>query len=146
MNSFQSAFLAQELSHFLIAYKFQVKDNDGKDILDKKLIQQAKMLSSEDDRAVIKQVEDKEESKEESKGEEQESVEPVDIPDLPKFKYEIIQSSTEISEDDKKEESKDILDSNKTKFVLLKFESEQDALKYIVRAKEHQCFLNFLSG
>jgi hypothetical protein len=62
--SLQSAFLAQEMSRYLIAYKFETRDSEGKDIPDKALIQQAKLLSCEEDRAALKQVESAEESKE----------------------------------------------------------------------------------
>lgn len=124
--AYQGALLASELSQFLIACRFETQDSAGKDLIEGKLKLQAKKLSS--DREAVKNWAPVETEVEELTG-------------LPPFEAELVAPSQGAKAE---EEASDKGQTTRSKAMLLKFESEQAALKYLARAKESLCFLSFL--
>lgn len=110
----------------MLAHRFETQDSAGKDLIERKLKQQVKALSS--DREAVKNWAPVDTAAEELAG-------------LPTFEAELVVSSvdakTEVEASDKSQ-------VHRPQAMLLKFESEQAALKYLARAKENLCFLGFL--
>jgi hypothetical protein len=139
--------VASQLAEYLIAYNFQTKDSAGKALPDHDILKQVEKPGTKEDLHAAKAPEAKEESKEEV--EETESspkkAEAEDLPKLPKFDKSIITTTANAAsqeEGSKVEKSA----ASKLRHVLLRFESEQDALKYLVEARKNQCTLSFFSG
>ena len=124
--AYQGALLASELSQFLLAYRFETQDSAGKDLIERKLKQQVKTLSN--DREAVKNWAPVDAAAEELAG-------------LPTFQAELVASSADAKTEGEASEKSQV---NRSQAMLLKFESEQAALKYLAHAKENLCFLSFL--
>lgn len=181
ISIYQSSFLASQLSRYIVAFNLAIKGDDGKNFSDEELIYQIKNWHKKDYKKKTDKVEDKkEEPKEESKEEvppltvdqkEEAKVEEVKTPEKPKevpeekskieevdkfppFEVEILpikEDESAVKTEDKADEKDDQAKKAKTRMVLLKFESDQAAFKYLIAAKEYQViqknlYLIFLSG
>lgn len=147
MATYQRAFVASQLAEYLIAYNFQTQDSAGKALPDHEVLKQVEKLSTKEDLDAVKAPEAKEESKEEVEEAESSTkkAETEELSQLPKFEKSVILSSAnEASQEEGSPAEKAAV--SKLYYVLLRFESEQDALKYLVQAKKSQCTLSFFSG
>jgi len=172
VTTFKSAFLTAELGGLMVAYNFQSQDSTGKGLSDQDVLEQARLLSRKEDIAApgkpAGQEDASEEVKEEAKEELKEDThqaltegarrdgEPASekaetLPDLPKFEIQVVPSAPGAAlpgdgASDEKAKNADKAEGSGVQFALLKFESEQAALRYLVRAKQSQCVLSFLSS
>ena len=129
-SGYQNAFLASQLGEFLIAYNFLTQDSSGASLSDEKLLLQTKALCRNIEELSV----DLEESKESGT---QESNEQLNGLDLPTFQARILPSSLDSTAEPDEDSKSDKKEKSKMKFCILKFGSEQDAFKYIVKAKQN---------
>ena len=181
VSVYQSSFLATQLSRYLVAFNLKTKGEDGKNFSDQELINQIQNWHKQDEKAETKEADKKEEKKEEEKEEskqeqppaddgpkEEDTIEEAKVPEepeekkkdekaednFPPFEVEILAVKDDdplVKTDDKADEKKDEASKVRTRMVLLKFESDQAAFKYLIAAKESQVvqknlYLIFLSG
>ena len=139
--------MASQLAEYLIAYNFQTQDSAGKALPDHEVLKQVDKLSTKEDLDAVKAPEAKEESKEEVEEPEssKKKAEAEELPKLPKFEKSTIPSAANTASQEEGSSAEKPA-ASKLRYVLLRFESEQDALKYLVQAKKSQCTLSFFSG
>jgi hypothetical protein len=116
------------------------------------VLKQAQLLSRKEDIEVLVKSSTQEEAKEEAKEGAGMQVESAEAPtsgsateDLGKLEISIVPRPSEEKESSHGEPIEK-QEENQPKFALLKFQNEQAALRYLVRAKQNQCILSFLSS
>jgi len=136
--TYQSAFLASELSKYLVAYDFRTQDSAGKILSEHELLKQVEKLSTKEDVDAIAVADEEEEPKEEAKGEAESSSERARadaLSGLPKFEMRIMPSTAsakspeEGTSDEKAAATNEKLVEKaatiaKPRYVLLRFQSE----------------------
>lgn len=127
MTTYQSAFLASELSRYLVAYNFRTQDSAGKVLSESELLKQVEKLSTKEDVDAIVVAAEEEESKEEVKGEAESSPEkagPDALSGLPKFEMRVIPATASATSPEDGASDEKAATVAKPRYVLLRFESE----------------------